>query len=71
MSISTEQFKINLNQNLWGLVVSLLSLGLSEYYNLCYLFWISFILSILISFSVLATTITYTINYCHNKSHKK
>jgi len=63
----TEEFKINLNQNLWGLVVSLITLGVSEYFNLETLYWFGLILSIVCSISVIITLIPYTINYFKNK----
>jgi hypothetical protein len=58
-----DQFKINLNQNLWGLVVGLGALGAAEHFNLCVLFWFGVLLSSWMSISVMATTIPYTINY--------
>lgn len=64
----SENFKINLNQNLWVLVVSLLGLGVAEYFRLSRLLNISCVLSILSSLSVSITLLFYTINYCINKS---
>ena len=58
-----DQFKINLNQNLWGLVVGLGTLGAAEYFHLCVLFWFGLFLSTLMMLSVVITTIPYTINY--------
>ena len=63
-----DKFKINLNQNLWVLVVAFLSLGLSEYYDLQRLEVLSLILSIGALVSVGATLLFYTIRYCKNKS---
>lgn len=65
--MSTEQFKINLNQNLWALVVSLLTLGAAEYYCLKTLFWFGVILSGLSTLSLVFTLFAYTINYVKNK----
>ena len=67
MNIPTESFKINLNQNLWGLIVAFASLGLSEHYQLCTLFWFSVVVSVAATLSVVITTITYTIKYCRGK----
>jgi len=62
-----EQFKINLNQNLWGLVVAFAALGASEHYRLCVLFWFALALSIVMVLSVAVTTLAYTINYWKQK----
>ncbi len=62
-----EQFKINLNQNLWGLVVGLVALGFAEYHNLCTLFWFAVAVSAVMVASVGVTTLAYTINYWKNK----
>jgi len=62
-----DKFKINLNQNLWVLIVSLLSLGISEYFNLHLLLVIGLILSVCSTISVIFTLIAYTKNYCENK----
>jgi len=43
--MSADNFKINLNQNLWVLVVAFIALGASEYYRLCTLFWFGVVLS--------------------------
>ena len=63
----SDAFKINLNQNLWGLVVGFTSLGLAEYYELCVLFWLAGALSIIMLISVMLTTLSYTRNYIKNK----
>ena len=67
MSNPTEQIKINLNQNLWGLIVGLSALGLAEYFALCTLFWFSAIISVIMIISVAATTCAYTLNYISKK----
>jgi hypothetical protein len=67
MSDATDQFKINLNQNLWGLVIGLSGLGAAEYYRLCTLFWFSVAVSIIMYLSVAVTTLVYTINYWKKK----
>lgn len=63
----TDNFKINLNQNIWGLLLSLLTLGTSEYYKLVSLYYFGLILSIITSLSFVITLVAYTINYCKNK----
>lgn len=56
--MNTDNFKINLNQNLWGLLVALLALGISEYYDLNTLYVFGLILSIFVSISYLITCST-------------
>lgn len=68
--MNPDNFKINLNQNLWGLFLTLLTLGTAEYFGLCTLYWFGLILSGLTSISFLLTTIAYTINYWKNKMDK-
>lgn len=63
-----ENFKINLNQNLWVLVVAFLGLGVAEYFELPKLLKVSYFLSIASIISVLFTLIFYTVNYCKNKT---
>jgi hypothetical protein len=67
MSDPAEKFKINLNQNLWGLIVAFTSLGVAEYFQLHTLFWFGVIASGVLMLSVIATTIAYTIKYCQGK----
>ena len=67
MGNPAEQFKINLNQNLWGLVAAFSALGLSEHYHLCVLFWFSVISSAVMTLSVVVTTTAYTLNYWKSK----
>jgi hypothetical protein len=67
MSTPTEQFKINLNQNLWGVVVGLGALGAAEYFQLCTLFWFSIAVSSITVLSLAVTTLAYTIKYWKNK----
>lgn len=71
MSNPEEQFKINLNQNLWGLLVGLVALGASEHYNLCVLFWFSIAVSVIMLASVAVTTLAYTKYYWKNKQVRK
>jgi len=67
MSSVNEAFKINLNQNLWGLLVALVALGTSEHFQLHTLYWISLAVSGVMTVSVTVTTLAYTINYWKNK----
>jgi len=62
-----EKFNINLNQNLWALVVAYSGLGAGEYFHLCWLFRMSVIVSGALSLSVLITFAFYTYKYCKNK----
>lgn len=67
MSSPVEQFKINLNQNLWGLLVGLVSLGVAEYHRLCTLYWFSIVVVLIMIASLAITTVIYTINYWKKK----
>ncbi len=67
MANPTDQFKVHLNQNLWGLVLGLVALGCAEYYKLCVLFWFGALLSGVMVISVTICTIAYTINYWSKK----
>ena len=67
MSVPAEQFKITLNPNLWGLVVSFSALESVEHYKLSTLFWFSVVASVIMVASVSETTLAYTINYWKNK----
>jgi hypothetical protein len=63
-----DKFHINLNQNLWGLVVTYGALGVAEHWRLHWLFCLSFVVAIGMSISVLATFSFYTVNYCKKKA---
>lgn len=67
MSVSADNFKINLNQNLWGLIVSYVFLGAAEYYELCVLFWFAIFPAAVMMSSVVLTTCSYTGKYIKNK----
>ena len=67
MSSPAEQFKINLNQNLWGLVVGLVTLGAAEHFTLCTLYWFGVAVSLIMLTSIAVTTFAYTLNYWKNK----
>jgi putative effector of murein hydrolase LrgA (UPF0299 family) len=68
---SFDGFNPNLNQNLWGLVVSLGSLGVAEYLKLSTLFWFSIVISVVMTLSVGLTTYAYTMNYWEKRTNKK
>lgn len=68
--MNAENFKINLNQNLWGLLLALLTLGTAEYFKLCTLYWFGIILSSLTSISFIVTLTAYTLNYWKGKMKK-
>lgn len=63
-----DKVNINLNQNLWGLVVSYTALGVAEHWELRFLLWLSLVVSIGMTLSVLITLAFYTWNYCRKKS---
>ncbi len=62
-----DKLNINLNQNLWGLVVSYAALGVAEHWCLKVLFWFACVASAGMTISVLVTLFFYTLNYCRKK----
>lgn len=62
-----DQLRVNLNQNLWGLIVTYAALGAAEHWGLRLLFWLSAIASVGMTASVLATVLAYTVNYWKGK----
>lgn len=62
-----DKFNINLNQNLWGLVVSFVALGAAEHWCLKWLFRLSLVVSVAMSASALLTVTFYTWSYCRKK----
>ena len=52
MTAVEEKIKINLNQNLWGLLISFAGLGVAEHYRLCTLYWFSFLCAVIMIISV-------------------
>jgi hypothetical protein len=62
-----DVFRINLNQNLWGLIVAFVSLGSAEYFNLGNLFWFAFALAVIMMVSITITTFAYTVIYLRNR----
>jgi len=67
----TQIPEINLNQNLWALLISLTALGTGEFYCLYNLKHFGFILSTLTGISYVFTLIAYTINYWNQKVNNK
>jgi hypothetical protein len=65
-----DKVDVNLNQNLWGLVVSYVAVGLSQRYGFHELWWLAFVVSCAMSLSVLVCLVFYSINYCCNKWKK-
>ena len=63
-----DKLNINLNQNLWGLIVAYAALGASEHWGLKLLGVLSFIVAIGLSISVLFTFGFYTVKYCKGKT---
>lgn len=63
-----DNVKINLNQNLWGLLVSFAFLGTAEHLKLYVLFWFSIIPALVMVVSICVTTWAYTQRYVTNKS---
>ena len=68
MSNPVDNFKINLNQNLWGLLISFGFLGAAEHYDLGVLFCFSVISSLVMVISIIFTTYAYTKNYVNKKN---
>ena len=65
-----DKFNVNLNQNLWALVVAYAALGVAEHWCLPWLFKLSRIAAIIMTASVFFTGIAYTWNYCRAKFQK-
>jgi hypothetical protein len=65
-----DKFNVNLNQNLWGLVVAYAALGVGEHWCLPWLFKLSRIAAIIMTASVTLTVAAYTWNYCRAKLQK-
>lgn len=62
-----EKFNINLNQNLWGVVVSYIALGAAEYWQLRWLLRFSVVLATATTVSVVLALVPYTIRYWRGK----
>lgn len=63
-------WKQSINQNIVGLIVSLIALGVAEYYKLYTLFVFSFLLLCVFSLSTFICLVAYTINYWNKKLGK-
>jgi|SRR5208282_2795255 len=62
-----DQFRINLNQNLWALVVAYGALGVADHWCLRHLLWPSLVASWILTVMVLASFGYYTKHYCVRK----
>lgn len=62
-----DHVNINFNQNLWGMIIGLYSLGVAEYYRLSALFWFSVAVTVIMLISIGFTTYAYTKNYYAQK----
>ena len=58
---------LDLNQNLWGLLVTYTALGAAEHWGMERLACLAFVMAIVLSLSVLVTTTLYTYQYCVHK----
>jgi len=67
MADPASNFKINLNQNLWVLIVSFLALGASEYWKLGQLQTPALVMAWVSAASVIVTLVVYTARYVLNK----
>ncbi|HVS88395.1 MAG TPA: hypothetical protein VHF01_09255 [Candidatus Acidoferrum sp.] len=65
---SNVKIKLKLNQNLWGLIVAYVALGVAEHRGLKCLSILAAIISAVMTLSLIATTVAYTLNYCRNKN---
>jgi len=63
-----DKFNINVNQNLWGLVVAYVALATAEHWNLKCFFRLSLCVAVGMSVSVLITALFYTWNYCRKRA---
>lgn len=68
--MSDIKIDLNLNQNLWAVLISLVGIGFAEYYKLSVLFVFSCILGVMTFLSFCFTLYFYTFHYCKNKKSK-
>lgn len=68
--MTTIETDLKLNQNLWLLLISFVSLGASEYFCFEYLLIFSMIITILATLSLCFTVTFYTYHYCRKKLAK-
>lgn len=52
MTDAQDQCKVNLNQNLWDVVVGLIAMGAGERYRLYTLYWFSAVVSVIMLLSL-------------------
>lgn len=69
--MSLDNIRVNLNQNLWFLLISLMALGGAEYYRLCTLYWFGLVLTSIATISFTITLIAYTYRYVTLKTRKE
>lgn len=67
-AVEAVKDSLNLNQNLWGLVVAMTALGFGEFYKLGALRLLAFITACGMMTSLAVTTIAYTKDYCRKKN---
>ena len=65
-----DQLRVNLNQNLWALIVAYGALGAAEHWCLKYLLWPSLAASWILTGMVLVSFGFYTYHYCVRKCAK-
>ena len=70
MANLSNDVNLKLNQNLWGLLLSLGALGASEYFHLYWLQKFSFGLTIISALSYVVTLTAYTYDYAKRKFKK-
>ena len=61
------KIKLKLNQNLWGLIVAYVALGIAQHRELKYLSMLAMVLSAVMTLSLIVTTIAYTGRYWRSK----
>ena len=64
-----DNIQIKLNQNLWALAIGYSALGLSEYYKLNYLMYLSGVMSLVMTVYVLIAFFYYTFKYVYKKKY--
>lgn len=65
-----KKVEVKPNQNLLGLIVVLVALGVAEYYHLVILLYFGFAVSSIFLLSNIFTLKAYTRNYCKKKEEK-
>jgi len=67
---SDVKIKLKLNQNLWGLIVAYVALGVAEHQGSKCLSKLALVLSAAMTLSLVVTTVAYTWRYCATKFKK-